>query len=205
MKKALNKLFFGFNITWFKVVVISILSAVFIAAMLINPITVNTSLAASGTTFELWIFVTLIIVMNSKNPIEAGFKTMVFFLISQPLIYLFQVPFSYLGWKIFMFYPKWFIFTLLTFPGAVIAWFVRKDSIFSALILSVATMLLAFLGKYYITYVVNRFPNYLLAMLFCFIQAFGYEFILLNNKTNKIVCFVLTLVFTGLIFSFNII
>ena len=205
MKKTLNKLFFGLNITWTKVILLSIISAIFIAAMLIMPITVNTSLAASGTTFELWIFLTLIIVMNSKKPIEAGLKTFVFFLVSQPLIYLLQVPFSHLGWKIFMFYPKWFIFTLLTFPGAILAWFVRKDNLFSALILTVATVLLAYLGKYYVTYVVNRFPNYILAMLFCFAQAFGYEFILLKNKTNRVVCFSLTLLFTIIIFVFNIV
>lgn len=205
MKKFFNKLFFGLNLTWTKVLLLSFISAVYIAAVLVIPFTVNTSLAASGTTFELWILFALVIIMNSNNPIEAGLKTFVFFLVSQPLIYLFQVPFSYLGWNIFMFYPKWFILTLLTFPGSIVAWYIKKDNIFSVLILFVATALLVYLGKYYFAYVVNRFPFYSLAMLFCFIQAFGLEFILLKNKTNKIICFVLTLLSTILIFIFNII
>lgn len=205
MKKVLNKLFFGLNITWAKVIILAILSAIFSAAMLIIPFTINTSLSAPGTTFEFWIFMALIIILNSKKPLEAGLKTFVFFLISQPLIYLFQVPFSYLGWGIFMFYPKWFIFTLLTFPGAIIAWFIKKDNIFSVLILTVATVFLIIHGKYYLTYVVNRFPYYTLAMLFCFAQAFGLEFILLKKKTNKAMCFSLTLLSAILILGFNII
>ena len=205
MKKILNKIFFGLEISWNNVVLLAVISAIYIAAMLVIPFTVNTSFAASGTTFELWILLALIIILNSHKPIEAGLKTFVFFLISQPLIYLFQVPFSHLGWSILMFYPRWFIFTLLTFPGAIIAWFIKKDNLFSALILTVATVLLVYLGKYYVAYVINRFPYYTLAMLFCFIQAFGYEFVLLKRKENKIVCFILTLLSAILILVFNII
>ncbi len=39
-----------------------------------------------------------------------------FFLISQPLIYLLQVPFSSMGFELFIYYKYWFIWTLLTIP-----------------------------------------------------------------------------------------
>ena len=58
------------------------------------------------------------IILNCDSPLEAGKKTFIFFLISQPLIYLVQVPFSWLHWAIFVYYPTWGILTLFTFPGA---------------------------------------------------------------------------------------
>lgn len=36
--------------------------------------------------------------MNSKDPLDSALKTFVFFLISQPLVYLVQVSFSEMGW-----------------------------------------------------------------------------------------------------------
>ena len=200
MKKIFNNLFFNINITWVKVIVSAILSALFSAIMLIIPFTIHTSLSAPGTTFEFWIFMALIIIMNCKKPIEAALKTFVFFLISQPLIYLIQVPFSYLGWSIFIFYKQWFIITLLTFPGAFIAWFIKKDNILSVLILSIASFMLIYMGKYYLSYVLNRFPYYVLALLFCFVQVYGLGFILLKNKTNKVIYFGLSILMTIIIF-----
>lgn len=194
MKNFINKLFNGIEMTWKKVIVFSIICAVFTAIMLVIPFTIHTSLSAPGTTFEFWIFMTLIVVMNCKKPIEAGLKTFVFFLISQPLIYLLQVPFSHLGWQLFMYYPRWFVLTLLTFPGAIIAWFVKKDKWYSALILSVATVILIFNGAYYVPYVTNKFPFYTLALVFCIGQAFFINFALLKNKRNRIICFAITLI-----------
>lgn len=200
MKKFFNNLFFNINMSWLKVIILSILSALFSALMLIIPFTVRTSLSAPGTTFEFWVFMALIIIMNCEKPLEAALKTFVFFLISQPLIYLFQVPFSYLGWDLFMFYKQWFVITLLTFPGAFIAWYIKKDNLLSVLILSVASFILVYMGKYYYSYVVNRFPFYSLAFIFCFAQAYGLGLILLKNKTNKIISLILTLCMTLIIF-----
>ena len=189
----MNKLFFHTNMSWRRVIILSLLCAIFSALMLIIPFTIHTSLSAPGTTFEFWIIMALIIMMNSNSSLDAGLKTFVFFLISQPLIYLLQVPFSHLGWGLFMFYPKWFILTLLTFPGAMIGYFVKKDNILSALILSVATAFLVYQGMYYIPYVLNRFPFYILSLLFCFGSAFGLGFILLKKRLNRIICLAITL------------
>lgn len=62
----------------------------------------------------------LIIMANCQKPLESACKTFVFFLISQPLIYLLQVPFSSMGWGLFGYYWNWFIWTLLTFPMAFV-------------------------------------------------------------------------------------
>ena len=128
--------------SWKKVVIFAIAVAIMTALFLILPFTVHTSLANVGTYVESWILFALIIIMNCKKPFEAAIKTFVFFLISQPLIYLLQVPFSNLGWQIFMFYPQWFYITLLTLPGGFIAWYVKKQKIYSVFILGIADLIL---------------------------------------------------------------
>lgn len=188
----LNKLFFKTNMTWKKVIVFALITAVYTATVLVIPFTIHSSLVNTGTTLEAWVLFALIIIMNCEKPIEASAKTFVFFLISQPLIYLFQVPFSYLGWQIFMFYPKWFIFTLLTIPGAFIAWFIKKDNILSSLILSAATAYLAFQAVYFIPSLINNFPKNLLSVIFCICLAYVLIFALLKKKINRIISIIIT-------------
>ena len=91
----LRKLFFGLNITYKTIIIGSIIIGFFAAVFLIIPITIHSSFGNIGTYLEFWLFSALIIICNSKKPLEAGLKTFVYFLISQPLIYLFQVPFSF--------------------------------------------------------------------------------------------------------------
>lgn len=188
----LNKLFFKTEMTWKRVILFAIGVAVFTAAMLVIPFTIHTSLSNPGTYLESWILFALIIIMNCNKPLEAGLKTFVFFLISQPLIYLLQVPFSSLGWQIFMFYPQWGLLTLLTFPGAMIAWLIKKDNVLSAIILSFATMYLTFQGIYFMCEMLNFFPHNLLSFIYCFVLIFVFILVLLKNKRNRIIAFSLT-------------
>lgn len=178
--------------TWKRVILFAIGVAVFTAAMLVIPFTIHTSLSNPGTYLESWILFALIIIMNCNKPLEAGLKTFVFFLISQPLIYLLQVPFSSLGWQIFMFYPQWGLLTLLTFPGAMIAWLIKKDNVLSAIILSFATMYLTFQGIYFMCEMLNFFPHNLLSFIYCFVLIFVFILVLLKNKRNRIIAFSLT-------------
>ena len=68
--------------------------------MALIPQARDTSFADISTTFEWWILFGTIIIMNSKSNLDSALKCIVFFLISQPLVYLVQVPFSDLGWGI---------------------------------------------------------------------------------------------------------
>lgn len=54
-----------------------------------------------GETLEAWVFFAVIIIANAKSSLDSALKTFVFFLISQPLIYLLQVPFTWQGWGSF--------------------------------------------------------------------------------------------------------
>ena len=189
----LHKLFFETKMTWLRVILLAVFSAVLTAAVLLIPALANTSAYYLGVTPEAWFVFALIIVMNCEKPWEAAIKTFVFFLISQPLIYLIQVPFNSLGWDIFMYYPYWLKITLLTLPGAVVAWFVKKDNILSALILSVAT---GFIGIVLVESgftVVQSFPGELIRTVFCLLEILLFIFVLLKSKRNRMICAILTL------------
>ena len=188
----MNKLFGSINMSYKKVIIFAIVVAIFTAAMLVIPFTIHTSLSNPGTYLESWILFALIIIMNCDKPIEAGLKTFIFFLISQPLIYLLQVPFSSLGWQIFMFYPQWGILTILTFPGAIIAWQIKKGNMLSCLILSVATSYLAFQGLYFLNETLHNFPHNVVSFIYCFALAIILINCLLKDRKNKIIAYCIT-------------
>ena len=191
--KKLHQLFFETKMTWKRVILLAVGSAVLTAAVLLIPGIKETSASYLGVTPEAWFVFALIIVMNCEKPLEAAVKTFVFFLISQPLIYLIQVPFYDRGWEIFMYYPYWLKITLLTLPGAVIAWFVKKDNLLSALILAVAT---GYIGATLVASgftVVQNFPGELIRAVFCLLEILLFIFVLLKKKRSRIVCAVLTL------------
>ena len=199
--RALRKLFFETKMTWLRVIVLAVGSAILTAAVLLIPGLKETSASYLGITPEAWFVFALIIVMNCEKPLEAAVKTFVFFLISQPLIYLIQVPFYDRGWEIFTYYPYWLKITLLTLPGAVIAWFVKKDNILSGLIMTVAT---GFIGVVLVESgftVVQSFPGELIRTVFCLLEILIFIFVLLKQKRSRIVCLALTLAvmaaFTG--------
>ncbi len=122
---------------------------------------------------------------NTKKPLEAAFKTFVFFLVSQPLSYLFQVPFSNLGWGLFRYYPHWFFLTLLTFPAAFVGWYIQKKNRLSALILSPVLVYLGYVVFTSARECVHHFPHLLLAGLFCLLQIVLYVLAFFPKKWGK--------------------
>ena len=191
--KLLRKLFFDLKMTWPRVIMYAVAAALLTFAALTVPGIKDTSIANIGVTFECWVLFALIVILNCNKPLEAGLKCFVFFLISQPLIYLLQVPFSYDGWAIFKYYPYWFIWTVLCFPGGMIAWYVKRDNVPSALILSVATTALAFLALWYFRNLLSTFPKGLIATVFTAALAVLLIFILLKNVKNRLIAGAITL------------
>lgn len=165
--KYIKKLFGGIEMTWKRVLILSVVTGVISGALLCVPFLEDTSLTDNGASYEWWIFFAIFIITNCKKPLEAACKTFIFFLISQPLIYLVQVPFCWLHWGIFAYYPPWFIQTLLTFPGAFLGWFVTKKKWYSLLILSPMLALLAVTGMSYLHGVLYQPPWHLLTVIFC--------------------------------------
>ncbi len=196
MKKLTDKLFGGLKMSWLNVILFAVATAGYTAAMMIFVRPIDLSFRDIGATFECWILFAIIIMTNCKKPLESALKTFVFFLISQPLIYLFQVPFSEMGWGLFGYYRYWFIWTLLTLPMAFVGWYLKKRNWVSVLILSPMLLLLAMLGVGFIQSAIKNPPYHLLSGIFCFAQIILYAFGLFDKKRDKILTLVIGLLCT---------
>ncbi|MBQ7669877.1 MAG: hypothetical protein IJS45_04050 [Clostridia bacterium] len=135
MTKAIKKLFGGIDLTWPKLIIFALAAGVFTAVMALIPALHYTSFHTIAVSFEVWILFGILIIMNSKSNLDSALKCFVFFLISQPLVYLIQVPFSELGWSLFGYYKFWFIWTLLCFPMGFVGYWMKKGKWWGYLIL----------------------------------------------------------------------
>ncbi len=163
----MRKLFGGIDLTWKKLIIFAVTAGIYTGVMAALPITKDTSFADISITFEWWVLFGIIIIVNSKTPLDSALKCFVFFLISQPLVYLVQVPFNAYGWGIFRYYPGWLVWTLCTIPMGFIGHFMKKEKWWSLVIL---VPMLAFVGYHYYGFLgeaVSFFPNHLLSAVFC--------------------------------------
>lgn len=207
MINFLKKVFLKTEMTYKKVILLSVSLGVIIGFIMVPPIFKNTSFAQPGISFEFWVFMALFIVLNCKKALEAGFKTFLFFLIGQPLIYLVQVPFSSMGFGIFSYYPRWFIITLLTFPGGMLAFLVKKGNLLSLAVLSLANLLLCYEMPSFFFPLINNFPRYLITVVFILFEIILFTLVTLKRKKLRVAAFVIAAVFMVLSFvyaaSFN--
>ena len=167
--------------TWPKVIIFAIAAGVYTALMALW-VPASCSFHDIAVTVEAWIPLALIVMVNCKGPLESALKTFVFFLISQPLVYLIQVPFSDMGWGLFGYYRYWFYITLCTLPAAFIGWYVKKNNIIAALILSPMLVLLAYQGLAYTITLRHEFPHHLISAIFCFVMIPVLVFGIFTNK-----------------------
>ena len=185
MKKIIKKLFGGINLAWPKLIIAAVIAGAFTAVMALIPSLHYTSFNTITVTFEVWILFGIIIIMNSKSNLDSALKCFVFFLISQPLVYLIQVPFTELGWKIFGYYKLWFIWTLLCFPMGFIGYWMKKGKWWGYLIL---LPMIALTGESYLGYF-SKFqfsmPRYILIVLFCALGMILYPVVIFDNKKIK--------------------
>ncbi len=180
--KALRKLFGGIDLTWKKVILLAVAAGVYTAIMAILPVAKDTSFADITISFEVWILFGVFLIMNSRSPLDSGLKCFVFFLISQPLVYLLQVPFSWLGWGILGYYRNWILWTLLTFPMGFVGYYLKRDKWWGLLIL---TPVMLFLGIHYSGFLGQTcflFPRHLLSTLFCAGTILLYPVCIFKNK-----------------------
>ena len=201
----MKKLFGELDLTWPKLIIFAIIAGVYTGIMALIPQARDTSFADITISFEWWILFGTIIIMNSKSNLDSALKCIVFFLISQPLVYLVQVPFSELGWGILTYYKNWFIWTLLTFPMGYIGYWLKKDKMWGLLII-VPVML--FEGYHYAGFLrecLTYFPHHLLSAVFCVIVIilFGL-YIFKDEKVRKTALIIAVIIIIGMtVFSFS--
>ena len=193
MKNIFKKVFGGLNITWPKLIIFGIIMGIYTALMALLVPDGN-SFHDIAVTGEWWVLPAIIIIINSKKPLDAALKTFVFFLISQPIVYLIQVPFSYMGWGIFRYYPYWFGITVLTFPAAYICWFIKKNEWYSGVILSFVTVFLAIIGVSRFHALLESPLNHLITVIYCFAMIPLSIFVLLKDKKPRIIVAAITAV-----------
>ena len=184
--EKIEKIFGGIKLSWKKIIIYAMIAGFYTASMAIFPITKDTSFRDITVTFEVWILFGIMIIMNSKSNKDAAFKCFVFFLISQPLVYLIQIPFSSLGVSIMGYYKYWFIWTILTLPMGYIGYYMKKDKWWTVLILTPMLILLTIHLSNYLSETIYWFPRHLLTVLFCIASLFVYPFILKNRNARTI-------------------
>ena len=185
--KIMRKLFGGLNVTWPKLILFAVICGVYTGVVALIPALKDTSFQDITTTIECWVLFAIILIVNSKSPLDSALKVFVFFLISQPLVYLVQVPFHELGFQLFRYYPPWFMWTLLTFPMAFVGYYMRKEKWWSLLIL---VPMLFFVGYHYMTYfgeAVHFFPQHLLTALFCAVTTILYPLFIFHDKRLRLI------------------
>ena len=198
--------FGNLTMTWPRVLLLAVCTAIYTAAVAAIPFFNDTSFEDISVTFEWWFLFAIFIVVNCQKWQEASLKCFVFFLVSQPLIYLLQVPFSSQGWGLFRYYRYWFFFTLLTLPGAAIAYQLKRKNWLSVIVLSVATGYLSYQSALYFHSAAMRFPRHLLSALFCLALAVFFVFVLLDEKKHRIAALLIPLlIFAAAMFwNFNV-
>ena len=202
--KYLRKLFGDTKITWRTLIISSIVIGVIVGVLNRISFLADTSFQDIAVVFDMWFIIAIFIIINCKSWQEASAKTFVFFLISQPLIYLTEVIIDTISGADFLvqftlyfrnYYigAGWAIWTLLTIPGAAIAYQIKNDNILSAIVLSVATGYLAFAGAGSILSAIYDFPHHLLNGIICLVAAFLLIYIILSKKSARIVAIIITI------------
>ena len=189
--EKIKKLFGGIDLTWKKLIIFAILGGIYTATMAMLPIAKDTSFSDLTVTFEVWILCGIFIIMNSKSAKDSAVKCFVFFLISQPLVYLIQDVLNH-SQLFITYYKYWFIWTIATIPMGFIGYYMKKDKWWGLLILTPILILLGEEFGGYLSKTMFSFPRHLLTTMFCLVTLVIYPLVIFNNKKIKI---------TGLIIS----
>ncbi len=178
----LRKLFGGLDLTWPKVIAAAVIAGVITGVIAFLPVFQYTSFHAITVSMEVWILFGIILIMNSKSNVDSALKCFVFFLISQPLVYLVQVPYSALGWGIFGYYRYWFIWTVLCLPMGYIGYYMKKGKWWGYLILLPMIILTAFSYSTYFADYLFCMPRYILICLFCACAMILYPVVIFEDR-----------------------
>lgn len=128
-------------------------------------------------------------------------KCFVFFLISQPICYLVQIPFStemtlQMAWTYYTGF--WFKMTLLTLPGGLVAYFCKKQNLIGAIILGFGNTIQAIMAVSYSKQAfVTSFPHHLITFIVCVASIFIMTFAIQSKKKYRIIAIVIPIVLTA--------
>lgn len=190
--KALEKLFGGLNLTWTKLIIFAVIAGVYTGLINQVPFLFDTSFRDLAIFFDRWVLFGILIIMNSKSNLDSALKCFVFFLISQPLVYLVEAPF--LGWQVMMYYKNWIVWTILTFPMGFIGYYMKKDKWWGLFILVPMLVMVAIHYKIYLSETVFSFPLHLYSAVFCVVTILLYALCIFSKKRVRIAAVIISAV-----------
>lgn len=186
----------GVEMSWGKLVVFSVVIGV-IGGVIALVVPEKWSLHNIAVCFEAWIVLAMLVITGAKKPVEAGIKVFLFFLITQPLIYLVQVPFNFLGWGIFGYYKRWFIWTLLTLPAGYVCWYIKRGNWLSVAVCAVIATWCGLEGTDHLMRAINDFPYQMGAAILCYFLMVMYPMVFLEGAMKRIVPIIVAVIITG--------
>lgn len=178
------------------VILFALVAGLYTGAVMLVPILEGTSFRDIGITYECWVVMAVIVVVNCRNCIEAALKCFLFFLISQPLCFITQVIFGHMPVEMAIYYTKlWSIPILLTLPGGFIAYFSKKQNALGAIILGIGNAIELLLGAFYIftaakSLMSHKLPYHLLSGLFCLTSIIVMTLCIQKRKSGRIIAFI---------------
>lgn len=165
--KKISAAFGSLPMTWPIVCGFAVITGIYVGVINQIPILHDTSFQDIAVTLEWWVLFAVLIVSNCKSAWEAGLKCLVFFLISQPVIFLVELPTIGLDKALYYYTGIWLPISLLTLPGGAIAFLAKRQNVLGAAILGVGNTIVALMGVSYFQQILKVFPRHLLTVASC--------------------------------------
>lgn len=195
----MKKLFGEIKMTWPKTILFAVITGVYTGAIMLVPALKETSFQDIGISYECWVIFAVIIVVNCQKNWEAMLKCFVFFLISQPLVYIVEILFGGLGieWAKSYYFGMWLPMTFATIPGGLIAFYCKKQNLFGSIILGLGNTIQLAMGTSYIPKMTSDFPHHLLTIILCYVSVVVMSLAIQKEKKYKIISMVIPVALTA--------
>lgn len=203
----MKKLFGYLKMSWLAVIIFAVIAGVYTGAVLLVPALEGTSFQDIGIYLEWWVIFAVIIVVNCHKGWDAALKCFVFFLISQPLVYLTQIVFGSLDFDMAKSYylGRWLPITFLTLPGGFIAYHCKKQNALGGIILGLGNTIELVFGMYYLRNAISNFPHHLLSACVCFAAVIIMTLCIQKEKKNRLIAFLLPVALAALLAVFSMV
>lgn len=192
----MKELYGKWGMSWFKVILFAVITGIYTGAVMLIPFLKDTSFQDIGISYEWWVIFAVLVVVNCEKGWEAMLKCFVFFLISQPLVYLVQILFGALTLEMGVYYYSriWLPMTFLTLPGGFIAYFCKKQNLLGGIILGLGNSIQAIMAASYFAAAIHAFPHHLLSAIVSVVSIFVMSFGIHKERKNQIVAILLPIV-----------
>jgi len=199
--EIMKRLFGDLKMSWLKVVLFAVIAGVYTGTVMLFPVLKDTSFQDIGISYEWWVIFAVIVVVNCKKSWEAMLKCFVFFLISQPLVYLVEVGAGSLSFDMGWYYYRsiWLPMTFLTLPGGLIAYFCKKQNIPGAVILGLGNTIQLMLALSYFGRAAKAFPHHILSGLVCVASIVVMSLCIQKERRGRLIALLLPVVLSAVL------